>query len=174
MTLKCDSAISRRDAPEFCLKLPPSSIGGRRECRAPDAPAALRAKIESTQASHHGHTGNTRHSPRNGVTAYSVLSLVTGLSCHHRFADHPAKLDASVGASGPHGFAVRAPCHSSFDMPASIASRPASVTIASRPSSGTRRRNYGSDLPRKGIGIFLRQALDSTGKSQTLTHHAAM
>ena len=39
---------------------------GSRECRAPDAPAALRAKGESTQASHHGHAGNTRHSPRNG------------------------------------------------------------------------------------------------------------
>jgi hypothetical protein len=26
------------------------------------------------------------------------------------------ELDASVGASGPHGFAVRKPCHSSFDI----------------------------------------------------------
>jgi hypothetical protein len=41
------------------------------------------------------------------LTAYSALSLVTGLSCHHRLADHPARLDASVGASGPHDFAVR-------------------------------------------------------------------
>jgi hypothetical protein len=50
------------------------------------------------------------------LTVSSALSLVTGLSCHHRLADHPAKLDASVGASGPHGFAVRKPCHSSFDI----------------------------------------------------------
>jgi hypothetical protein len=41
------------------------------------------------------------------LTASFVISLVTGLSCHHRLADHPAKLDASVGASGPHDFAVR-------------------------------------------------------------------
>jgi len=32
---------------------------------------------------------------------------VTGLSCHRRLARLHAKLDASVGASGPHGFAVR-------------------------------------------------------------------
>ena len=36
--------------------------------------------------SHHGHTGNTRHSPRNGFTAYIALSPVTGLSCHRRHA----------------------------------------------------------------------------------------
>ena len=35
----------------------PLALRGRRECRALDAPAALRAKIKSTQASHHGHTG---------------------------------------------------------------------------------------------------------------------
>ncbi len=59
------------------------------------------------ERSHHRFTGATRHSLRNGFTAYSVLSPVTGLSCHRRCADNPAKLDASVGASGPHGFAVR-------------------------------------------------------------------
>jgi hypothetical protein len=41
------------------------------------------------------------------LTAYFVLSPVTGLSCHRRLADRSAKLDASVGASGPHDFAVR-------------------------------------------------------------------
>jgi hypothetical protein len=63
--------------------------------------------VESTRVSHHGHTGATRHSLRNGFTAYFVLSPVTGLFCHRRLADNSAKLDASVGASGPHGFAVR-------------------------------------------------------------------
>src|ERR1700731_4327116 len=41
------------------------------------------------------------------LTVSFVLSPVTGLSCHRRLADTPAKLDASVGASGPHDFAVR-------------------------------------------------------------------
>jgi hypothetical protein len=30
----------------------------------------LRAKVESTQASHYGHAGNTRHSPRNGFNGF--------------------------------------------------------------------------------------------------------
>src|SRR5216684_652 len=52
------------------------------------------------------------------LTAYVVLSPVTGLFCHRRqrisglsapgWADLPStRLDASVGASGPHDFAVR-------------------------------------------------------------------
>jgi hypothetical protein len=114
MAMRYDFAISPRSSREFCKKVPSSSIRGSRECRALDAPAALRAKVESTQASHHGHAGNTRHSPRNGFTAYSALSRVTGLSCHPRPQETCKKLasrelDASVGASGPHGFAVRDP-----------------------------------------------------------------
>jgi hypothetical protein len=38
----------------------------------------------------HEHTGSAeavRPSLRNGFTAYIVLSLVTGLSCHHRRAE---------------------------------------------------------------------------------------
>src|SRR6202021_1582467 len=52
------------------------------------------------------------------LTVSSALSLVTGLVCHHRRRDakHHRQLDASVGASGPHGFAVRKQCHSSFDI----------------------------------------------------------
>src|SRR6202521_1961222 len=50
---------------------------------------------------------NVRHSPRNGVNAYIVLSPVTGLSCHRRWRSCLHRLDASVGASGPHDFAVR-------------------------------------------------------------------
>ena len=38
-----------------------------------------------------------------------MLSLVTGLFCHHRPQEASAsqELDASVGASGPHDFTVR-------------------------------------------------------------------
>jgi hypothetical protein len=43
---KQHSAFSRRDTPEFILKVPPS-IRGRRECRAPGAPAAACAKVVS-------------------------------------------------------------------------------------------------------------------------------
>ena len=41
------------------------------------------------------------------LTAYSALSPVTGLVCHRRLRKGSRKLDASVGASGPHDFAVR-------------------------------------------------------------------
>jgi len=57
----------------------------------------------------HEHTGSAeaiRPSLRNGFTAYNALSLVTGflatIAC-----ERIRKLDASVGASGPHDFAVR-------------------------------------------------------------------
>src|SRR5882762_7467219 len=86
--------------------------------------------------SHHGHTGFTRHSPRNGFTAYFALSPAIGLVCHRRLARLLARLDAGVEASEPHDFAVRKPAPSSLAPPASTASRPASVTIASAPLSG--------------------------------------
>ena len=66
------------------------------------------AKVWDT-SSHHRFAGTIRPSLHDGVTAYSALSLVIGLSCHHprcnASACHP--VNASVEASRPHGFAVR-------------------------------------------------------------------
>src|SRR5450755_1289795 len=96
------------------------------------------------------------------LTAYVVLSPVTGLFCHRRqrikFCLSPVgptqlrELDASVGASGPHDFAVREKrlssarrgiAQESFDSPCDPIARktlprpphphPASVTIMIRP-----------------------------------------
>jgi hypothetical protein len=58
-------AFSRRISPEFCKETsrPPSEGAGNagRWC------ARSRAcSVGNTRVSHHGHTGNTRHSPRNG------------------------------------------------------------------------------------------------------------
>jgi hypothetical protein len=64
----------------------------------------------------HEHTGSAeaiRLSLHDSFTVSFALSLVTGLSCHHRHADRSTRLDASVGASGPHDFAVRTPRRSS-------------------------------------------------------------
>jgi len=145
--------------PTFC----PSDNRGRRESRVPDAPAASCAKVESTRVSHHRFTGTPGLPCAMVLTAYFVLSPVTGLVCHRRLriggefgpvgpALASAKLDASVGASGPHDFAVRnniVRLHAvnrsraqrtalrprlRADAAASTASRPAFVTIASRPS----------------------------------------
>jgi hypothetical protein len=41
------------------------------------------------------------------LTASFALSPVTGLSCHRHQRNYFHQLDASVGASGPHDFAVR-------------------------------------------------------------------
>jgi hypothetical protein len=99
---------------------------------------SLACKIERAyEYSHHGHTGITRHSPRDGFNGFFVLSPVTGLSCHRRPRSFLRRLDASVGASGPHDFAVRKIAPSSEAPPASTASRPTSVTIAKRPSRET-------------------------------------
>jgi hypothetical protein len=46
---------------------------------------------------------------------------------------HHRPVDASVGASGPHDFAVRFKRHSSRALSTSIASRLAFVTIATAP-----------------------------------------
>jgi hypothetical protein len=108
---------SRRDAPESCIYLPPQR--GRGECRVPTAPAASCALcIGRTHTSNNEYTGTPGIPARNGFTAYVALSPVTGLFCHRRLrirglsapgrADLPSRqLDASVGASGPHDFAVR-------------------------------------------------------------------
>jgi hypothetical protein len=68
------------------------------------------------------------------LTVSFVLFPVTGLCCHRHQQVTTCRLDASVGASEPHDFAVRLTCCSSKAPLASIASCPAFVTIASRPS----------------------------------------
>jgi hypothetical protein len=101
-------AISRRLTPEVCHKIPYPPIRGRGECRAPDAPAAACAMsvVERTRVSQ-----VTPESP--SIPRAMVLRLIScsprrpgflaTVACGYRFR----KLDASVGASGPHVFAVR-------------------------------------------------------------------
>jgi hypothetical protein len=137
--------------------------------------------VVNTRVSHHGHTGNTRHSPRNGFNGFlrALLgdrALLSPSSSGYRRVgpegptSPPAKLDASVGASGPHDFAVRKPAPSSEAQFASIASHPASVTIAIRPSSGMARDGYESDLGKQRTGIFFQKRLDSNPKSPPTTN----
>jgi hypothetical protein len=62
-------AFSRREVPELCRNIRPEKQG-RRECRTLGASAAACAVVECTRVSHHGHTGNARHSPRNGFNGF--------------------------------------------------------------------------------------------------------
>jgi hypothetical protein len=94
------------------------------------------------------------------LTVSFALSSVTGLVCHRHQRNCLRELDASVGASGPHDFAVRKSAPSSEAQPASTASRPASVTIASRPSVGRDGGGYRSDLGVRRSGIFSQRGLD--------------
>src|ERR1700743_1400275 len=82
---------------------------GRREDRVHAAPAVSCATMCKRNA--HEHTGSAeaiRPSLRSGFTAYLVLSPATGLSCRRRPREAlaPQRLDASVGASGPHDLTV--------------------------------------------------------------------
>src|SRR5437764_14166952 len=94
------------------------------------------------------------------LTVSFALFPVTGLCCHRRLAS-TAKLDASVGASEPHDFAVRLTCCSSKAPSASTASRPAFVTIAIRPSVGRDGAGYRFDLGRMRTNMFFTEVLDS-------------
>src|SRR3984957_9082448 len=141
MTVKYDSAISRRQVPEFCLSVLPSSYRGRsatprgeQGMPGADAPAAARGVIGSTRVSHHGHTGITRHSPRNGFN-----SLFRALPGDRAFLPPSLakvafrQLDASIGASGPHDFAVRASAARLASLPRPLHPAPTFVTMANAP-----------------------------------------
>ncbi len=93
--------------PSFAIYFPPSPIRGRRECRAPDAPAASCALcIGRTHTSNNEYTGNTRHSPRNGFNGF-LRALPGDRALLPPSSAVARQLDTSVGASGPHDFAVR-------------------------------------------------------------------
>jgi hypothetical protein len=85
----------------------------------------------------HEHTGSAeaiRPSLRNGFTAYFVLSPVTGFLATvipEKLASH--ELDASVGASGPHDFAVRISHARQSQPPRPSHPDPRFVTIAHTP-----------------------------------------
>ena len=106
---------------------------GSRECRTLGASAAACAVVESTRVSHHGHAGNVRHSPRNGFNGFLRALPGDRALLPPSPRRYTATLDASVGASGPHDFAVRKGALSSGAHLTSTASRPAFVTIASAP-----------------------------------------
>ena len=133
-----DTPSPSRDtnAPGLCTNQRPPNYRGRRECRMRAASAVSRAKGTKNCTRAYRAAEAIRHSPRNGFTAYSALSLVTGLVCHHRRRDakHRRQLDASVGASGPHGFAVRLAQLVFEHQSVHRIPHPTSVTIAIRPS----------------------------------------
>src|SRR6202040_394945 len=89
------------------------------------------------------------------ATSKYSCSPVIGLSCLRRLQSCLRRLDAGGEASGPHDFTVRVSTVRQPTLPASTASRPASVTIAIRPSVGQDGEAFRGDLGQAGTGIFL-------------------
>jgi hypothetical protein len=95
----------------------------------PDARCTRGLVCKRAQKHAHEHTGPAeaiRLSLRSGFTAYFALSPVTGffVTVIGAMREHRRQLDASIGAPGPHDFAVRAFRQSSPPSPASTASNP--------------------------------------------------
>ena len=144
MTTEYEAAFSRRNSPELCFDFTLSRKRGRREDRVHAAPAVSCANAHKRNAHEHTGTGGaSRPSPRNGFTAYFVLSPVNGFFATVAAQGvNPAQLDASTAASEPHDFAVRVcqPRQSWLPRPPHPTAR--FVTIANRPSCRVgRRRN---------------------------------
>jgi hypothetical protein len=132
-------AFPRRTSPEVCKSFA-LKTRGRREDRVRAAPAVSCAIVHHKKCAHE-HTGSAetlRPSLRNGFTAYIALSLVSGLSSHHRPRDALAsrELDASIGASGPHDFAVRIDVARLATPTRPPQPAPTSVTCATSPLPG--------------------------------------
>ena len=86
----------------------PRKNRGRRESRMRAAPAVSRARLCKKRTRAYRFSGSSPAFPAQWFTAYNALSPVTGLSCHRRRRKLVSvDLNASVGASGPHDFAVR-------------------------------------------------------------------
>jgi hypothetical protein len=144
MTIKYDFSFSRH----VCARVLQIAFAQKEE-GAGKTGCALhpRSRVQGLHIENaHEHTGSAeaiRPSLRNGFTAYLVLSPVTGFLATVALQKNSARLDASVGASGPHDFAVRNDCRSSRaesarDNAASTASRPNVSDDGQRPSLGTR------------------------------------
>jgi hypothetical protein len=118
---------------EFCLNFLPLKIKGAGNAGRPMRP---QPRVRNKK-----HTSKSPRSRRKSpdipyamvLTAYFALPGDRAFLPPSPRGNHSAKLDASVGASGPHDFAVRDLPRPSCAAIASTASRPASVTIAIRP-----------------------------------------
>ena len=149
-----DFAISRHDLPELCqVSVPRKKEGaGKTGCALhPRSRVQLHTKMR-TRA--YRFSGNTPAFPAQWF--YGLYRALPGdrLSCHRRFAGLTAKLDASIGASGPHDFAVRVSAFVSHTA-ASTAARPNVHDDREAPLLRAGMAQAGSaDLPDEGRGIF--------------------
>jgi hypothetical protein len=120
----CDSAIPRRETSGPCIDRPSKKQegAGNAECF---------SRTHGPRATKKHAAVTTGSAEITGIPCAMVLTVSfglssgTGLSCPRDLRIIIRRLDASVGASGPHDFAVRAGVARLFDTITSIASRPA-------------------------------------------------
>jgi hypothetical protein len=133
------SAFPRRVSPGALQIVSPAKERGRRESRMRAAPAVSCANMHKNT-----HTSIQVQRRTSGLPCAVVLRLITRSPRRPALLPpslrkYSAKLDASIGASGPHDFAVRISHarQSQHLRPSHPTAR--FVTIASRPSSWVRR-----------------------------------
>src|SRR5258708_4482692 len=116
--------------------------------------------VVNTRVSHHGHTGTTRHSPRNGFTAYIVLSPVTGLFATVIGGITSANL---TPASGCQDHTTSPSASALFVKSAARVHRIPPYVRDDRETPlcvGRDGEGYRSDLGQRRSGIFLQTGLD--------------
>ena len=132
--------ISRRDAPELCnltLSLRKQRAQGKPGARCTRGLACKMCTRTRTRA----YRFSGEHPAFPAQWFYGLWRALPGdrLSCRRHSADISAKLDASIGASEPHDFAVRISHVRQSQLPRPPHPTARFVTIASRPSCRVRR-----------------------------------
>ena len=116
--------------------------------------------VENTRVSHHGHTGNTRHSPRNGFNG-----LLRALPGDRAFlSPSPALVSANLTPASRRQDHTTSPSASALfvkSASASTASPAALMTLANAPLWLETARVSATDFPVEANEIFFAQALDS-------------
>ena len=133
------STFSRRDAPEFCLKVSPSE-----NQRAQGKPGARCTRslawwVENTRVSHHRFTGITRPSLRNGFNGL-FRALLGDRACLPPSPARSLLLENLTPASGRQDHTTSPSARNVIRLLTCRVHRipcPTSVTIAKRPSCGT-------------------------------------
>jgi hypothetical protein len=87
MTVSVQALVtSQREAPEVCQEVLPSKFSGRRECRAPSAPAAACVVVVSTRVSQAGSPGILRANGFNGLVSVKGSGYRTSANSADRLA----------------------------------------------------------------------------------------
>jgi hypothetical protein len=158
-------AFPRRVSPGVCCLL--RVLSNQRAQGRPGARCTRGLACKVVQRNAHEHTGSAeavRPSLRNGFNGFLRALPGDRALLPPSFAKVAFReLDASVGASGPHDFAVRIRAVRPTALPASTASSSRVDDVGQRPSVGKDARTSAPDLPDGTSGIFLRMGLDRGG-----------